>query len=132
MKAAHKNNHHLDPGQGEKSPPPTQTAQGGEGYDSKNITMLETLRIISINTKQGWIPLSLQTCRHTVKDQSTEKKETIGHKREVSWLDQKSKGETAKARAARVGSYPRKEDVDRRPTTTVRAHNWKRLFQDNI
>ncbi|CAH1452023.1 unnamed protein product [Lactuca virosa] len=118
---------HPGPGQG-KSRHPQTNSPGGEGRDSNSITTLETSRIVSRNTKRGWIPLSLPKCCHTTKGLRTEKEETTGHKREVSQLDQKRKGETAKVGVARVGNYPRKEDVNRRPTTTVRAHNWQRLL----
>ncbi|CAI9272430.1 unnamed protein product [Lactuca saligna] len=78
-------------------------------------------------TKRGWIPLSLPTCHHTMKDQIMEKEETTVHTHEVMQLDQKHNGETTKFEAARVGNYHRKEDIDRRATTTVRVHNWQRL-----
>ncbi|CAH1420806.1 unnamed protein product [Lactuca virosa] len=110
-----------------KSCDPHANSLGGEWHDSNNITMPETSRIVSMNTKRGWIPLSLPTCNHTTTDQSMEKEQTTGHIHKVSQLEQKRKGETAKAGAAKVGNYPRKEDVDIRPTTVVRVHNWQRL-----
>ncbi|CAH1444658.1 unnamed protein product [Lactuca virosa] len=108
---------------GGKIKTPHTNNPGGEGRDSNNITTPETSRIVKINTKRGSIPLSLPMCRRTTKDQITEKEETTGHKHEVPQLDQKCKGEIAKAGTTRIGNYPRMEDDDRRPTITVRVHN---------
>lgn len=121
-----KDKHHPNPGH-EKGRHPYTNNSGGEGHDSNNITMTETLRIVSMNTKQGWIPLSPPTCHHTTKGQNAGKEETTGHTCKVSQLDLKRKWETAKDGAARVGNYPKKEDIDRRPTATVRVCNRQRL-----
>ncbi|CAH1421968.1 unnamed protein product [Lactuca virosa] len=46
----------------------------GEGRGSNNITMPDTSRIVSMNTKKGWVPLSIPTSLREVKTQSTKKK----------------------------------------------------------
>ncbi|CAH1452918.1 unnamed protein product [Lactuca virosa] len=88
----------------------------GEGCDSNSITTPDTLYIVSMNTKNGWIPLGMPTQLREVKTQGTKRKP-----------DRKQNQETAKAREGKTGNYPTKEDTDRRLPATERARNWQKL-----
>ena len=88
----------------------------GEGRGSNNITMLNTLCIVSMNTKKGWIPLSIPTRLRKVKTQSTKKKPDIKQNQEI-----------AKVTEGKTGNHPAKEDTDRRLPATARARNWQKL-----
>lgn len=56
-----------------------------------------------------------------------EKKETKKHAHKITELDRKHKQGTASTRAKRIDNCPKKGDVDRRLTTTIRVRKWKRL-----
>ncbi|CAH1430719.1 unnamed protein product [Lactuca virosa] len=53
---------------------PRACSPEGEGHGSHNITKLDRLHVVSMNTKKGWIPLSIPMRLREVKTQSTKKK----------------------------------------------------------
>ncbi|CAI9259170.1 unnamed protein product [Lactuca saligna] len=69
-----------------------------------------------MKTKKRWIPLSMPTRFREENTQGTKKKP-----------DRKQNQETAKAEEGKRGTYPEKEDTNRRLLATTRARNWQKI-----
>nr|KAJ0223299.1 hypothetical protein LSAT_V11C200066490 [Lactuca sativa] len=101
-----------------------QANNPGGGGDCNIIATPKTSRIVIMNTKKGWTSMSVPTCLRTARAHSMEKKEMKEQTCGVTKLDWKHKQGTTNTRAERISNYPKKEDVDRRRTTTIRVCNW--------
>nr|KAJ0213563.1 hypothetical protein LSAT_V11C400217600 [Lactuca sativa] len=115
-----KNTHTQDRRKGRQ---PQTNSSGGEGRDINNVTTPEKSRIVSTNTQRSWISLIISTCLRATGEQNMEKEETRKQTREVMGLDRKHNQGIATVRATWVGNCPKKEDEDKRLTTTVRVRN---------